>query len=171
MTDNEKCIRELATEIFRESNITEDSIKNIDIVINSLPEKEEKIIRLRYGFDNGKKMTLAEIGKEVDEPIESVRFFLSRAIRKLRRHHKGELILLRERNKDKEVVVTPKSNLEDAYLSISSYLCLKRAGINTLEDLLNMRIVDLLRVKRIKKESIKEIMDFIANNCSQLTEN
>lgn len=56
----------------------------IDRFINTLTEKEQRIIRLRFGFEDGRPRTLEEIGQELGLSRERVRQIEARAIRKLR---------------------------------------------------------------------------------------
>lgn len=56
----------------------------IDKILNSLTEREEKVIRLRYGLDSSDTMTLEEVGKLFGVTRERIRQIESKAIRKLR---------------------------------------------------------------------------------------
>jgi len=53
-------------------------------VINSLTPREQKVIRLRYGIDDGKPRTLEEVGKEFKVTRERIRQIEAKALRKLR---------------------------------------------------------------------------------------
>ncbi len=53
-------------------------------VLNSLTEREEKVLRLRFGLDDGKARTLEEVGKEFDVTRERIRQIEAKALRKLR---------------------------------------------------------------------------------------
>ena len=58
-------------------------------------------------------------------------------------------------------VVTKASNmmLEDLDLSVRSYNCLKRAGIQTVEELTQKTEDELMRVRNLGKKSFKEVKD------------
>ena len=53
-------------------------------VLNTLTPREEKVLRLRYGLDDGRIRTLEEVGKEFDVTRERIRQIEAKAIRKLR---------------------------------------------------------------------------------------
>ena len=53
-------------------------------VLSTLTPREEKVIRLRYGLDDGKPKTLEEVGKEFDVTRERIRQIEAKALRKLR---------------------------------------------------------------------------------------
>tara|TARA_Y100000310_G_C20538430_1_gene742028 strand:- start:427 stop:990 length:564 start_codon:yes stop_codon:yes gene_type:complete len=52
-------------------------------VLKTLPWREQEIIRLRYGLDDGRAYTLAEVGRIYKITKETVRQLEARAIRKL----------------------------------------------------------------------------------------
>lgn len=53
-------------------------------VLDSLTPREEKVLRLRYGIDDGKPRTLEEVGKEFNVTRERIRQIEAKALRKLR---------------------------------------------------------------------------------------
>ena len=60
-------------------------LKNeIDAVLATLTEREEKVLRLRFGLDDGRTRTLEEVGKEFDVTRERIRQIESKALRKLK---------------------------------------------------------------------------------------
>ena len=58
--------------------------EEIDAVLKTLTPREEKVIRLRNGFGDGKPHTLEEIGKEFDITRERIRQIEAKALRRLR---------------------------------------------------------------------------------------
>lgn len=58
---------------------------DINTVLDSLSEREQKVIRDRYGFDYGDERTFEEISQEIGLTREGVRQIELRALRKLRR--------------------------------------------------------------------------------------
>ena len=53
-------------------------------VLNTLTEREEKVLRLRFGLDDGRARTLEEVGKEFNVTRERIRQIEAKALRKLR---------------------------------------------------------------------------------------
>ena len=53
-------------------------------VLDTLTPREEKVLRLRYGIDDGKPRTLEEVGKEFNVTRERIRQIEAQALRKLR---------------------------------------------------------------------------------------
>ena len=49
-------------------------------------------------------------------------------------------------------------SIEDMDLSVRSYNCLKRAGINTVEDLIHKSEEDMLKVKNLGRKSLDEVI-------------
>ena len=60
------------------------------ILGNSLSERERKIIRMRFGLENGKNYTLEEVGQEFQVTRERIRQIEAKALNKLRRHKEME---------------------------------------------------------------------------------
>lgn len=53
-------------------------------ILDTLTPREEKVLRLRYGLDDGKPRTLEEVGKEFNVTRERIRQIEAKALRKLR---------------------------------------------------------------------------------------
>ena len=53
-------------------------------VLNTLTDREQKVLRLRFGLDDGRARTLEEVGKEFDVTRERIRQIEAKALRKLR---------------------------------------------------------------------------------------
>jgi len=69
--------------------------------------------------------------------------------------------------KNTEIMVEPTENkkekvlemtIEELDLSVRSYNCLKRAGINTVEDLTNKSEEDMMKVRNLGKKSLDEVV-------------
>ena len=56
----------------------------IEEVLGSLNEREQKVLKLRFGLEDGRARTLEEVGKEFDVTRERIRQIEAKAIRKLR---------------------------------------------------------------------------------------
>ena len=53
-------------------------------VLSTLPPREEKVLRLRFGLEDGRSRTLEEVGKEFNVTRERIRQIEAKALRKLR---------------------------------------------------------------------------------------
>lgn len=58
--------------------------KQLTEVLDTLTPREEKVVRLRFGLDDGKTRTLEDVGKEFNVTRERIRQIEAKALRKLR---------------------------------------------------------------------------------------
>ena len=58
--------------------------EQLDEVLSTLTEREQKVLRLRFGLDDGRQRTLEEVGQEFDVTRERIRQIEAKALRKLR---------------------------------------------------------------------------------------
>lgn len=58
--------------------------EQVDEVLGKLPEREERVLRLRFGLDDGRERTLEEVGREFNVTRERIRQIEMKALRKLR---------------------------------------------------------------------------------------
>ena len=49
-------------------------------------------------------------------------------------------------------------NIDELELSVRSYNCLKRAGINTVQELINKTPEDLMKVRNLGRKSLDEVL-------------
>jgi DNA-directed RNA polymerase subunit alpha len=63
-----------------------------------------------------------------------------------------------EEKKDKVLEMT----IEELDLSVRSYNCLKRAGINTVEELIQRTEEDMMKVRNLGKKSLEEVQTKLA---------
>ncbi|MGQ9630696.1 MAG: sigma-70 family RNA polymerase sigma factor [bacterium] len=70
-----------------------DVMKNdIDEALSTLTEKEQRVLKMRYGLENGEFLTFAEVGKRIGLSKERVRQIESAAIRKLRHRSRSSIL-------------------------------------------------------------------------------
>ena len=67
-----------------EENEREKQTENLPGWLSQLNEREQKILRLRFGLDGEEPLTLAEIGRQINVSRERVRQLEAKAILKLR---------------------------------------------------------------------------------------
>ena len=58
--------------------------EQLNEVLDTLTEREQKVLRLRFGMNDGRARTLEEVGKEFDVTRERIRQIEAKALRKLR---------------------------------------------------------------------------------------
>lgn len=147
-------------EVMDIDEVTDEMIERVDVALRELNPREERMLKLRFGLDDNQPRTLKAIGDEFSLSTERVRQIISKGSRKLRHPNKRNKVLgippvgkvsLIDANKD-----TP---IEALGLSIRSYNCLKRAGINTLGQILAMNEDDYRQVKNLGNKSTKEILE------------
>ncbi|MCD8250144.1 MAG: DNA-directed RNA polymerase subunit alpha [Lachnospiraceae bacterium] len=65
-------------------------------------------------------------------------------------------IMVETENDEKEKVL--EMNIDELELSVRSYNCLKRAGINTVEELCNRTSEDMMKVRNLGRKSLEEVL-------------
>jgi len=60
--------------------------EQVQSVLSTLSDREQKIIKMRFGLDNGKSHTLEEVGQEFAVTRERIRQIEAKALAKLRKH-------------------------------------------------------------------------------------
>ena len=58
--------------------------EQLDEVLATLTEREQKVLRLRFGLEDGHARTLEEVGREFNVTRERIRQIEAKALRKLR---------------------------------------------------------------------------------------
>ncbi|MDU3299552.1 MAG: DNA-directed RNA polymerase subunit alpha [Clostridioides difficile] len=74
----------------------------------------------------------------------------------LTEHVSSVEIMVEKEEKQKEKVL--EMTIEELDLSVRSYNCLKRAGINTVEELANKSEDDMMKVRNLGKKSLEEVI-------------
>ena len=69
---------------------------------------------------------------------------------------KKAVIIAPSEEDDKEKVL--EMNIDELELSVRSYNCLKRAGINTVEELCNRTSEDMMKVRNLGRKSLEEVL-------------
>ncbi|MCH5250629.1 MAG: sigma-70 family RNA polymerase sigma factor [Lachnospiraceae bacterium] len=58
--------------------------RTLEVVMSTLTQREQKILRLRFGLDDGRARTLEEVGEQFNVTRERIRQIEAKALRKLR---------------------------------------------------------------------------------------
>lgn len=91
---------------------------------------------------------------------------------KILNEHLNLFIDLSEDAYDQEIMVEKTDNskekvlemtIEEFDLSVRSFNCLKRAGINTVEDLINKSEDDMMKVRNLGRKSLEEVVNKLAS--------
>ncbi len=108
------------------------------------------------------KLTLDVFTNGTIEPDEAVSLAA-----KVLSEHLNSFIDLSENAKTAEVMVEHEDdekekvlemNIDELELSVRSYNCLKRAGINTVEELTNKTSDDMMKVRNLGRKSLEEVL-------------
>lgn len=70
-----------------------------------------------------------------------------------------EIMVEKEEEQKNKILEMP---IEELDLSVRSYNCLKRAGINTVEELIQKTPEDVMKVRNLGKKSLEEVMNKLA---------
>ena len=57
------------------------------------------------------------------------------------------------------IIKTLETPIEEIEFSVRAYNCLKRAGINTMQDLIDKKEVEVTKIRNLGKKSLKEVID------------
>ena len=60
--------------------------EQVDAILSTLSDREQKIVKMRFGLENGKSHTLEEVGQEFAVTRERIRQIEAKALAKLRKH-------------------------------------------------------------------------------------
>ena len=66
--------------------------------------------------------------------------------------------LMAEKEEDPKVKAL-ETSIDDMEFSVRAYNCLKRSNINTMQDLVNRKESDMMKIRNLGKKSLKEVLD------------
>lgn len=96
---------------------------------------------------------------ESDEAVSLAAKVLSEHLKSfidLSENAKTAEIMVEKEDNEKEKVL--EMNIDELELSVRSYNCLKRAGINTVEELTNKTSEDMMKVRNLGRKSLEEVL-------------
>lgn len=212
---NQKCVNEIRKALLGDSGNGEECIiigdsDNDDVdktdmdlfkdqlfeVLDTLTEREQNVLCLRFGLEDGKTRTLEEVGNYYDLTRERIRQIESKALRKLRhpsrfrkirafvidhdldisdilKQFSNHSLMVRKPEKytyqstsgseivhsnlteNDDVIKTPVVKLD---LSVRSYNCLRRAGIDIVRDICIRDSADMMKVRNLGRKSLEEVL-------------
>lgn len=148
---------------------------SLEYVLYTLTERERRVLDFRY--NDG--LTFEEIGKRFCVTRERARQIYARALRKLCNPQRlnylkygisGVVARKTESAREAALASLPKLDIkpeditiEELELSVRSYNCLKRAGMNTLREVSEMTFDELCHVRNLGKKSVDEICAVLTN--------
>lgn len=94
-----------------------------------------------------------------DEAVSLAAKVLSEHLRSfidLSENAKTAEVMVEKEDNEKEKVL--EMNIDELELSVRSYNCLKRAGINTVEELTNKTAEDMMKVRNLGRKSLDEVL-------------
>ncbi len=152
--------------ISSEKNKREDLPLNviaIDSIFTPVERVNIKIENTRVGqITDYDKLTLDVYTNGTIEPSDAV----SLAAKVLSDHLKSFInlsdktsnipVMAEKEENDKDKVL--EMNIDELELSVRSYNCLKRAGINTVEELCNRTSEDMMKVRNLGRKSLEEVL-------------
>ena len=101
-------------------------------------------------WTNGTIMTDEAIGLSAKILIEHFKLFMTLT------DHANNVEIMVEKEEDKKEKVL-EMTIEELDLSVRSYNCLKRAGINTVQELTERSMDDMMKVRNLGKKSLEEV--------------
>lgn len=66
--------------------------EHVHEIVDFLPPREQKIVKMRFGLENGQSHTLEEVGKEFGVTRERIRQIEAKALEKIRKHHHSRVL-------------------------------------------------------------------------------
>jgi len=101
-------------------------------------------------WTNGTIMPDEAIGLSAKILIEHFKLFMTLT------DHADDVEIMVEKEEDKKEKVL-EMTIEELDLSVRSYNCLKRAGINTVQELTERTMDDMMKVRNLGKKSLEEV--------------
>ena len=150
---------------FNADEITQDKLDGLAHIIASLPEREQKILQLRYQ----ERKTLREIGEIIGVTLERIRSQEHKALHHLSTPPRLGYIkygkvayekLIAEKKEEKEKEYTERGfniPIEELDLSVRAFNNLKKIGCNTVAEVVDLTDERILSISRLGKKTRTEI--------------
>lgn len=150
-------------------------LSSVDKAISTLMPKEQEIVFIRYGLNGNGPMSRTDMATHFNVTRERIRQQEAKILRKLRhpirahyiiskeqaRHQ--ELLKLAEKKKNAVKLLKVDTAIEKVDMSVRLYNCLKRAGIDTIGQLVELSYDNLMEIRNMGKHTICEAQTIKAN--------
>lgn len=159
LTEREQKVLEMR---FKHFMTLEEAGKGFGVTRDRIRQIEAKAIRKLRNPRHWKSWKLDTMGKYIEAEKEASGLALENINLKRKLERLG---LTPEQIKEPERTLEPVKaslSIEDLELSVRSYNCLKRAGINTLKDLTEKTYNEMIKVRNLGRKSLEEVIKKMA---------
>lgn len=149
--------------------VTDETVSALYEIIKDLKEREQKVLFLYYGLDGEEPKSFKEIGEVFNVTSTIIKQNWAKAIKKLRHPNRYKKLLGIKMEKveyeptptkiDLRMEDNSNLSLEELDFSVRTYNCLKRAGVENLNDLTTLPIRSIANIKNLGKKSLREILE------------
>ena len=88
-----ECVKEAIKKLYEVEEVTDEQAKEFISVLLDLSDREERVVRLYWGIDDGTKRSVEEIAKEFNVSKDTISEVISGAIKKLRHPLRSRKVL------------------------------------------------------------------------------
>ena len=127
-------------------------ILNPDLVIAHLSGGKDCKLYMELTITKGRGYVSADKNKSDDLPIGVIA--VDSIYTPVERVNMAEVMVEKEDDEKEKVL---EMSIDELELSVRSYNCLKRAGINTVEELINKTPEDMMKVRNLGRKSLEEV--------------
>ena len=85
--------KEAIKQVYCVEEVSDESVKRFREVLNDLTDREERVVRLYWGLDDGIKRSLEDLAKEFNVSKDTINNVVATAIKKLRHPTRSKRVL------------------------------------------------------------------------------
>ena len=129
-------------------------VDRVNLTVEEYPCRTDHRLRIKLTLDVWTKGTMLP-----DEAVSLAAKVLSEHLKlfvDLSEVAQAAEVMIEKENDEKEKVL--EMSIDELELSVRSYNCLKRAGINTVEELTNKTPEDMMKVRNLGRKSLEEVL-------------
>ncbi len=128
------------------------------------------VYKVEYAVENTRVRNITDYDKMTLHVVTNGTITAQKAVSmaaKVLNEHLNLFIDMSDEAKSAEIMIEPEEikrdkilemSIEDLDLSVRSFNCLKRAGIDTVEDLINRTEEDMIKVRNLGRKSLEEVI-------------